>query len=100
MSVQPPPAMSYEQLEQLLLEMVEQILAHEDFEQFLGWMRASAQRFFGHMPFVDEGGPRALAAVVARSVWNRMPLPGNGFKPRPVAVPGRNDPCPCGSGVK
>ena len=29
-----------------------------------------------------------------------MPLPGNGFKPRPVAAPGRNDPCPCGSGAK
>jgi len=80
--------------------MVEEMLAHEDFEQFLAWMRVNAHRFFGHMPFVDDGGPRALGAMVARSVWNRMPLPGNGFKPRPVPLRGRNDPCPCGSGQK
>jgi tetratricopeptide (TPR) repeat protein len=93
-------AFSYDQLEQLLSEMVAHILAHQDFEAFIAWMRANARRFFGHMAFTDEGGPPALAAMVARSVWNRTPLPGNGFKPRPVPAPGRNDPCPCGSGEK
>jgi tetratricopeptide (TPR) repeat protein len=87
-------------IELVLREMVAQIVAHEDFEQFIAWTRANAQRLFGYMYFVDEGGPRALGAMVARSVWNRMPLPGNGFRPRPVPEPGRNDPCPCGSGDK
>ena len=91
---------SNDYVEQLLLEMVAHMLSHEDFEALLTWMRDSAQRFFGHMDFVDEGGPRALAAMVARSAWNRMPLPGNHFKPRPVPTPGRNDPCPCNSGAK
>lgn len=100
MSSQPSGGGSHEHLEQMLREMVAQILAHEDFELFIAWMRANARRFFGHMAFVDEGGPPALAALVARSVWNRMPLPGNGFRPRPVAAPGRNDPCPCGSRQK
>jgi len=87
-------------LQQVLGEMVAHILVHEDFEQLILWMRANAQRLFGYMYFVDEGGPRALGAMVARSVWNRTPLPGNGFRPRPVPEPGRNDPCPCGSGQK
>jgi len=91
---------SNDYVEQLLLEMVAHMLSHEDFEALLTWMRDSAQRFFGHMDFVDEGGPRALAAMVARSAWNRMPLPGNHFKPRPVPTPGRNDSCPCNSGAK
>jgi tetratricopeptide (TPR) repeat protein len=95
-----PVAFTHEQLEQLLWEMVAEVLAHEDFEQFLTWMRANAHLHFGHLPFVDEDGPRAMAAMVARTFWNHMPLPGNGFKPRPVAAPGRNDPCPCGSGAK
>ena len=50
-----PVAFTDEQLEQLLCEMVAEVLAHEDFDQFLTWMRANAQRHFGHLPFVDDG---------------------------------------------
>ncbi|MDH5548091.1 MAG: SEC-C domain-containing protein [Gammaproteobacteria bacterium] len=43
-----------------------------------------------------KGGARALAV----NLWNVMPLVDNGFRPRPLPQPKRNDPCFCGSGLK
>jgi tetratricopeptide (TPR) repeat protein len=43
---------------------------------------------------------RALGVTLASMIWNSTPLPSNHFKPRPLPRPGRNDPCPCGSGRK
>ena len=37
---------------------------------------------------------------LAWSIASAMPLPGNGFKPLRLALPGRNEACVCGSGVK
>ncbi len=33
-------------------------------------------------------------------IWNQLPLPWNDYRPLPLPEPGRNDPCPCGSGRK
>lgn len=41
-----------------------------------------------------------MAAVMGRSIWNAMPLPSNGLRPRPLPQPGRNAACICGSGRK
>lgn len=43
-----------------------------------------------------EGRVRWWAGVV----WDQLPLPWNGYRPQPAPKPGRNDPCPCGSGRK
>ncbi len=43
---------------------------------------------------------RALGSVLFREVWNRVPRPDNGFRPRPLPKQERNDPCQCGSGHK
>jgi tetratricopeptide (TPR) repeat protein len=38
--------------------------------------------------------------ALGRMLWNRMPLPDNHFRPRPLPNPERNAACPCGSGQK
>lgn len=43
---------------------------------------------------------RQLANVMARALFGALPLPANQFRPKPLAKPQRNDPCPCGSGRK
>ncbi|WP_444989098.1 SEC-C metal-binding domain-containing protein [Halomonas mongoliensis] len=37
---------------------------------------------------------------IARTLWDKAPLPSRGFRPDPLPEPKRNDPCPCGSGKK
>ncbi len=43
---------------------------------------------------------RSLAWNLGRSIWNVTPLPSQGYRPRPVPAPERNEACPCGSGRK
>ena len=52
-------------------------------------------------PFRDDLQARRSALhALGRLVWNRLPLPDNHFRPRPLARPERNSACPCGSGRK
>ena len=48
----------------------------------------------------DEELQRAFTTALGRALWNAMPLPRRGFLTEPIPEPGRNDPCPCGSGRK
>lgn len=88
---------------QLLNGSVKQILEHENPDLFLNWFQ---QYFLEHLPDPDQQMPTApqeaatIATWLGRAIWNAMPLPGNGFRPRPLAEPGRNDPCPCDSARK
>jgi len=95
-----PSLLTLEQIDAILEQSVEEILRHEDPQQYFAWMRGRARQFFGRMPFVDDNGPIAIAAAAARSIWNATPLPGHQFRPRPLPPPERNAPCPCGSGLK
>jgi len=97
---QDPTFLTFEQIDAILEQSVEEILRHEDPQQYFAWMRGKAPEFFGHLPFIDKSGPAAIAAAAARSIWNATPLPGHQFRPRPLPPPERNAPCPCGSGVK
>jgi hypothetical protein len=94
-----PEYFTHEHLGSLLDECVAEILAHEDPDRFLSWFKAQAPRLIGHMP-IDPAGLPALAAALGRGIWNSIPLPGHHFQPKPLPAPGRNDPCPCGSGRK
>ncbi|HEY0512558.1 MAG TPA: SEC-C domain-containing protein [Thermoanaerobaculia bacterium] len=92
----------YEEFSRFLRDAVGEALRGEDGEAFLGWMREAAPRrapeVFAGVP--DEAARRGLATELGRSLWNVLPLPGNGFRPRPIPRPERNDPCWCGSGRK
>lgn len=83
-------------------EAVAEALRTEDSSAFLEWVREEAPErapdLFEDLP--DERARRGVAAELGRTLWNAIPLPGNGFRPRPIARPERNDPCPCGSGAK
>lgn len=80
----------------LLRDSAREALAHEDFGRFQAWLQAHLGFYWLHP---EPPGP-GLAAVLARSIWNAIPLPGNDMQPAPVAPPERNAPCPCGSGRK
>ena len=91
-----------DELESFFRESIARILELEDGEGFLAWVREEAgdrmPRLFAGLP--DEAARRSSASELGRSLWNVVPLPGNGFRPRPIPEPERNDPCPCGSGLK
>ena len=92
----------YEEFSRFLRQAVSEALTMEDGQAFLAWMRESAPRLlpdlFAKLP--DEQARRGFAMEFGRSLWNSVPLPDNGFRPRPLPQPERNDPCPCGSGKK
>jgi len=94
-----PPDDSPLDLGRLLEDAISEAVAHEDPERFLAWFRehiADYETGASDGQFLDA----PFVAVLGRSIWNALPLPGNGFKPRPLPEPGRNDPCFCGSGEK
>jgi tetratricopeptide (TPR) repeat protein len=90
------------ELESFFREAIAFILDREESEPFLAWVRQEAAvrmpRLFGRLP--DEAARRSSASEFGRALWNSVPLPGNGFRLRPVPDPERNTPCPCGSGLK
>lgn len=46
------------------------------------------------------GPPGQLFRTLGVAIYNAMPHPEHGYRPRPLPTPGRNDPCICGSGEK
>jgi tetratricopeptide (TPR) repeat protein len=91
-----------DELESFVWEAVGTILREEDSAAFLDWARREAPirmpGLYGQLP--DEAARRSSASELGRTLWSSVPLPGNGFRPRPLPVPERNDPCPCASGLK
>ena len=94
------------QFQAFLIELLEvsvsQILTDEDAEKYLQWVTHEIVHRSRMEPglFDSDDEAIALATNFGRSIWNAFPLPGNGFRPRPLSMPGRNDTCPCGSGRK
>lgn len=85
-----------------LSEAIAEILRTEDSAAFLAWMHAEAPQ---RIPEVFAGlqheqARRAFTTELGRALWNSVPLPGQGFRPRPLPRPQRNDLCLCGSGRK
>jgi hypothetical protein len=67
---------------------------------FLGWVH---ERLSDYAPpdsplHSDPKLARAMGFAWARAVWNALPLNEAGVKPAAMPLPGRDDPCPCGSG--
>jgi len=88
--------------EELLHDAVREILRDEDPAALRAWLERNLADYLD--PDLRDEMPRdmhpMLAATLARAIWNVTPLPGNRFRPAPLPAPGRNDPCPCGSGRK
>jgi tetratricopeptide (TPR) repeat protein len=83
-------------------EAIDQILLREDETEFFAWVRAEAPRRFEE-DFARLPGEQAVRATVfgiAREIWNKVPLPGAGYRVRSIPRAERNDRCPCGSGQK
>ena len=90
-------------LELLLKDAVIQVLEHEDPKRFFDWLRDQLHEYYSSTipeELVDPQDFSRIAMGLGRAIWNAMPLPGNNFRPRLLPEPGRNHPCPCGSGKK
>ncbi|MDN5864478.1 MAG: SEC-C domain-containing protein [Gammaproteobacteria bacterium] len=89
-------------VEALIADVLPEVLAHQDADRFFAWMREHmAQYLSGEMH--AQATPemvRGLAFGFGRALWNALPLPRNRFRPEPIPEPGRNERCPCGSGLK
>lgn len=94
----PPP----EIVADIAEDAIAYILEHEDPERFLRWFRDEVAARDARRSDLFESGAEfaALAFGLGRALWNAVPLPGNGFRPKPLPAPQRNDACPCGSGRK
>jgi tetratricopeptide (TPR) repeat protein len=93
---------AFEDLIVFVEDAIDQILLREDETDFFAWVRAEAPRRFEE-DFARLSGEQAVRATVfeiARELWNKIPLPGSGYRIRPIPKPERNDRCPCGSGQK
>lgn len=91
-----------EELADFLRDAVAEALRTEDAAVFMEWVREEAPerapQLFEDLP--SEEARRGITTELGRTLWNAIPLPGNGYRPRPLERPERNDPCPCGSGAK
>ena len=96
---QPPPA-EESPFEEILLLCLQRILADEQPLPFLRWAQQQlVPRLQREEPDLEEVEARRLAFLLARAIWDATPLPGNGFRPRPLNDPHPALSCPCGSGL-
>jgi len=74
-----------------------------DAKAFLDWIAEAGPALAPRIAAtIDPStGPPGLAfRAFGVVIYNAMPLPGAGFRPRPIPAPGRNDACSCRSGRK
>lgn len=89
-------------LNALIRDAIPVALAEQDAGHFLAWTRTHMKDYFSDR-LIRESAPgiaEAFAWSFGRALWNALPLPRNGFRPDPIPLPGRNERCPCGSGLK
>jgi hypothetical protein len=93
------------EFQRLIPDSVGIALRAADPADFLGWVRDRLLKYAApDSPLHgDLNLGRAMAFAWARAVWNGLAqcgLPPNaaGIRRKPMPEPGRNDPCPCGSG--
>lgn len=92
-----------EALDFALATAVRIALSHDDPGYFIDWLRNYGLELFIKAELIPDLKPAdwpAVGTVLARAILNHLPDPRNDFRPRKLPEPGRNDPCPCGSGRK
>ncbi len=87
-------------LESLLADSVTVAMHARGFDAFLAWTRSRLPTYAAETSPLraDPHMARAFAFAWSRALWNGLPLNAAGERPKPVPAPGRNEPCPCGSG--
>ena len=85
---------------ELIDACVAAIVRDEDWQRFNHFLEEML--LAGKLPQLpaEPEAARMLACALGRAIWNATPLPGNGFRPRPIPAPGRNDRCLVGLGYK
>ncbi|OIO71047.1 MAG: hypothetical protein AUJ57_07615 [Zetaproteobacteria bacterium CG1_02_53_45] len=91
--------------EEMLRQSVQFVINTEpDAEKFINlYTMLATDDFFEFFRYLNTDGKdelRSLARLFAIQIWNGTPLSSNNYRPRPLPLPGRNDPCLCGSGRK
>ncbi|MHB8495885.1 MAG: SEC-C domain-containing protein [Casimicrobiaceae bacterium] len=98
-----PPDDGTEELDLVLDASASHALKGAGGSEFIAWFQDVVPILAPHFVAAIEGGEedrRAILQALGRLLWNRMPLPDNRFRPRPLPRPERNAACPCGSGRK
>ena len=67
---------------------------------YLAWARRSLPVLMNELAGYETAEASRLAFWIARAIWSATPLESNRYRPRPLAPPERNAPCPCGTGRK
>lgn len=91
--------------EEMLRQSVRFVINLEpDAEKFINlFTKLATDDFFEFFRYLDTDSKdelRRLARLFAMQIWNATPLPSNHYRPQPLPLPKRNDPCFCGSGRK
>ena len=71
-----------------------------DPDAFLAWARGAIPELVPAFAEPDVEQTDVWALWLARAIWDATPLESNGYRPRPLHPPERNQPCPCGSAKK
>jgi hypothetical protein len=89
-------------VETLLTDSVAAALSTERYDAFRAWLDAHLVNYAppGSQLRHDPDMRRAFGVAFARSFWSVLPLPRLDFRHESIPTPGRNEPCPCGSGAK
>lgn len=98
-----PRATDDDALQNLLDAAAGRLVDNPDSGAFLDWIAAEGPHIAPAIAdHVDpRSGPVGQAfRALGVEIYNAMPLPTAGFRPRKLALPGRNAPCLCGSGRK
>ena len=91
-----------EQWSMLLETAGRKVWGGESAADFLTWFTEYAPTIVpGLFAKIDSPAvARSAAATIGRALWNKLPQPRFDWRPKPLPSPGRNNPCPCGSGRK
>ncbi len=80
------------------------ILASQDISAVIAHLREALRPLAAVVVHAEGGTPadieraaKGMAIRLAYELWNTTPIPENHFRPRKLAPPERNAPCPCGS---
>ena len=96
-----------QQITHLVGRGIAEAMRGQDFDALRAWVAERTPAVLASFPAElapadrsREEDVRRIVWALATSIWGMTPLPSNGYRPQPRPAPGRNDPCPCGSGEK
>lgn len=89
-----------QRMEQLLREAVRQIADDGDLDRYIAWSRSHIPTELGVESELIEGESERLATMLGVAIWNATPRADNDWRPRTLVLPGDDEPCFCGSGLR